>query len=70
MRGVLVDDHHAVARLRDDVSLVHLRPRGAERRGNIFRTRLSMRACIGGGRDIADIEGGLPRLAEPRGRGG
>ena len=70
MRGVLIDDHHAVARLRDDIGLVHLRPRGAERRGDILRARLRMRARIGRRRDIADIEGGLPRLAEPRGRGG
>ena len=31
MRGVLVDDDQAVARLRHDVGLVHLRARGAER---------------------------------------
>ena len=31
MRGVLVDDDEAVARLRHDVGLVHLRARGAER---------------------------------------
>ena len=31
MRGVLVDDHQPVARLRHDVSFVHLRARGAER---------------------------------------
>ena len=35
MRGVLVDDDEAVARLRDHVGLVHLRARGAERRGEI-----------------------------------
>ena len=31
MRGMLVDDDEAVARLRHDVVLVDLRPRGAER---------------------------------------
>ena len=31
MRGVLVDDDDAVARLRHDVGLVHLRARRAER---------------------------------------
>ncbi len=35
MRGVLVDDDNAVARLGDDVIFVHLRPRRAKRSGEI-----------------------------------
>ena len=32
VRGVLIDDHHSVARLCNNVIIVHLRARGAERR--------------------------------------
>ncbi len=35
MRGVLVDDDDAVAGLRDDIGVMHLRARRAERRGEI-----------------------------------
>ena len=45
MRRVLVDNHHAVRRLRDDVGLMHLRPRHAQRRrfGRHLRRRLDAR---------------------------
>ena len=63
MRGVLVDDDQAVARLRHDVGLVHLRARGAERPLDQFGRRLeALDARIG--RRLADIEGGLRRFGK------
>ena len=48
MRGVLIDDHDAVARLRHDVGLVQLRPCGAQRPvDEIGQRRLGGRAGIG-----------------------
>ena len=53
MRGVLVDDHHAVAGLRDDVIVVQLRARRAERRvkrlrvdGRGVRARVGRRRLV------------------------
>ena len=57
MRGVLVDHDHAVAGLRDDVVLVHLRARRAERPVDQVGLRRFLETHIGGGR--ADIERGL-----------
>ena len=63
MRGVLVDDDDAVARLRHDIGLVHLRARGAERPVEQVGRRLAaMRARVG--RRRADIESGLRGLGE------
>ena len=58
MRGVLVDDDQAVARLRHDVGLVHLRARGAERPLDQIGRRLeAFDARVG--RRRADVEGRL-----------
>ena len=63
MRGVLVDDDDAVARLRHDIGLVHLRARGAERPVEQFGRGLrDLDARIGGGR--ADVERRLRGLGE------
>ncbi len=62
MRGVLIDDDDAVARLRHDIGFVHLRAGSAERpveqlgRGEID-------ACVGGG-GSADVERRLRRLRQ------
>ncbi len=49
MRGVLVDDNDPVARLRHDIGLVDLRPRGAERSLGICWRRLEIvQAALGG----------------------
>src|ERR1700732_5328921 len=49
MRGVLVNNDDAIAGLGNNIGIVDLRPRGAERRFNIFwRGWLLMRARIGG----------------------
>ena len=55
VRGVLVDDHEAVARLRHDVGLVHLRARGAERPVEQVGARLR-RLDARVGRRRADVE--------------
>ena len=64
MRGVLVDDHDAVAGLGDDVGAVDLRSRGPEARlsGLGFGGR---RTDVGGGR-AGMLEGRL-LLGEPDG---
>ena len=69
VRRVLVDDDQAVARLRHDVSLVHLRARGAERALDQFRRRLEAHDARIGGR-LAHVEGGLRglRLSQARRR--
>ncbi len=65
MRGVLIDDHHAVAGLRDNIGLVHLGARGAERRADLLLGgRLDMRARVRRRRGAADAERGLLRLSE------
>ena len=51
MRGVLIDDDDAIAGLGDYIGIVDLRPRGAERRFEIFRRGwLLMRTRVGGKR--------------------
>ena len=63
MRRVLVDDHDALARLRHDVGLVHLRARGAERPvEQLGRALAHLDAGIGGWR--AHVEGRLGRFRE------
>ncbi len=63
MRGVLVDDDQAVAGLRHDIGLVHLRARRAERAVDQLGRRLeALDARIGGRR--ADLEGGLRGFGE------
>ena len=63
MRGVLVDDDQAVAGLRHDIGLVHLRARGAERAVDQVGRRLeALDARIG--RRRADVEGGLRGLGQ------
>ena len=65
MRGVLVDDHHARARLRHDVGLVQLRPRRPQRAvEEVRRRRLGGGARIRAGRDEA-LERRLPVFREP-----
>ena len=52
VRGMLIDDHHAVAGLRHDIGFVHLRARGPERAvEQIGRNLRHARARIGGRRD-------------------
>ena len=85
MGGVLIDDDDAVARLRDDISVVHLRARRAERRLEIGRRRRrDIRRRVGGGRKIGEAllrglgEAGwrsrrgapIPGLRESRGAAG
>ena len=68
MRGVLVDDHDAVARLRHDVGLVQLRARGAERAvDEIGRGIGRLGAHIG--RRRAGVERGLRGFGKARERG-
>ena len=51
MGGMLIDDDDAVARLGDDIGVVHLRPRRAERGGEVgLAGAIAMGARIGGGR--------------------
>ena len=59
--GVLIDDDEAVAGLRDDVGLVHLGARRAERSVAQFRRRLDHGGFGGRG---SDLERGLRRLGE------
>ena len=66
VRGVLVDDDDAVAGLRDDIGLVHLRARGAERPVEQVGRRLGdLDARVG--RRAADIEGRLRRFGKADG---
>lgn len=64
MRGVLVDDDQAVTGLRDDVGLVDLGARGAERAIDEVGRRLRLDPHIRAGR--ADVECGLGALRESR----
>ena len=57
VRGVLIDDHDAVARLRHDVSLMQLRARSAERSVDEIGRGFCGDPCVRGGR--AGIERGL-----------
>ena len=69
VRGVLVDDDEAVAGLRHDIGLVHLRARRAERMIEQFVGRRGfgerLRADLAQiGRRAADVESGLRRLGK------
>ena len=74
MRRMLIDDDESIAGLRDDIVVVDLRPRGAERRFDIlWRGCLRMGACVGGDRFANErkiAEGRRTALGKPRiGRG-
>ncbi len=84
MRGVLVDDDEAVAGLRDDVGLVHLRARGAERALDADRARprpastrasadgapTSKAACAASAKPTRAAARDAAKPAEPAGRAG
>ena len=68
MRGVLIDDDEPVARLRDDVGLVQLRARGAERMIEQIRrpaeprpTRIGWRAPMSNAACAGSAKSALPR---------
>ena len=73
MRGVLIDDNKPIARLRDDVSVVNLCSRGAERMIELIRVRFcepsSLREAVGQiaahvCNRTASVESGLCRLGK------
>ena len=63
MRGVLVDDDNAIARLRHDIGLVHLRAGSPERLIEQLGCGLADLDARVGGR-LAHIEGRLRRLCQ------
>ncbi len=64
MRGMLIDDDQAVARLRHDVIVVHLRPRRAERMIERIGAQARMSRHARSSAAGADIEHGLRRFGK------